>query len=410
MTRTTIAVPSELGREPGLVTERLQAVLDAARDAGGARVTVPAGTYRIGSVRLWGNTELHLEAGARIEGSADIADYTDWDVPTTLAYAVDPDIARIQRLCPHYVRAFITAADVENVAITGEPGSAIDGVDCTDPAGEEGFRGAMGIRICRCRNVTLSGYTFERAANWSHQIDSCDNVLAEGVTVLGGHDGLNIHHCNNVTIRRCTLKCGDDCVAGFDARNVVVEDCLLNTACNALRLGCANLLVERCDFRGPGEYPHILEGTHHMHAAIKYYSIKGDVIREDACNWRIRDCTFENPGRLINYDYGSERGYQTERPLVDLHLLRCRATDVSMTSFFRGREDVPGTLELADCSFEYVPDAESAGRPFIQLGPGAALAEKNVAYACATGEPLSGPREVRAEEVVATELLREVVL
>lgn len=404
--RYTISVPAELGRSGRLVTSEFQAVLDAARDAGGARVSVPAGTYQVGSLRLWGDTELHLESGARIQGSADISDYTDWDVPTTLAYAVDPDIVRIQRLCPHYVRALITVADAQNVAIIGEPGSAIDGVDCTDPAGEEGFRGAMGIRVCRCRNVTLSGYTFERSANWSHQIDSCDNVLAEGVTVLGGHDGFNVHHCNNVTIRRCTLKCGDDCVAGFDARNVVVEDTLLNTACNALRLGCANLLVERCDFRGPGEYPHILEGTHHMHAAIKYYSIKGDVIREDACNWRVRDCSFENPGRLLNYDYGSERGYQTERPLVDLHLSGCRVTGVSMTSFFSGRADVPGLLELTDCSFEYVPDVESAGRPFVQLGAGARLVEKNVEYACASGEPFSGPREVRAEEVTAEVLER----
>lgn len=406
MARMTLTVPSELGATEGLVTERFQEVLDAARDAGGARVTVPAGTYRVGSIRMWGDTELHLESGARILGSEDIADYTDWDVPTTLAYAVDPDIVRIQRLCPHYVRALITVADAENVAITGEPGSFIDGADCTDPAGEEGFRGAMGIRICRCRNVTLRGYTFERSANWSHQMDSCDNVLAEGVTILGGHDGFNVHHCNNVTIRRCTLKCGDDCVAGFDARNVVVEDSLLNTACNALRLGCANLLVERCDFRGPGKYPHILEGTHHMHAAIKYYSIKGDVIREDACNWRIQDCTFENPGRLINYDYGSEKGYQTERPLVDLHLARCRATGVSMTSFFRGREDVPGLLELADCEIEYAPDADSSGRPFVQLGAGARLIERGVAYSCATGEPLSGPRVVCDDEVTATVLGR----
>lgn len=60
---------------------------------------------------------------------------------------------------------------------------------------------------------------------------------------------------------------GDDCVAGFDARNVLIENTLPNAACNALRLGAANLLVHNCCFVGPGEYPHILEGMHHMHAA-----------------------------------------------------------------------------------------------------------------------------------------------
>lgn len=394
-----LEIPQELGQEDGLVTSEFQEVFDHARDEGGTRVVVPEGTYHIGSVRLYGHTELHLAAGAHLVGSTDIADYTDWDIPTTLAYAQDPFVARIQGIPPHYTRALITAADAEEVAITGEEGSTIDGVDCTDPAGEEGFRGAMGIRICRCRNVSLSGYTFKRSANWSHQVDSCANVIFEGVMVLGGHDGFNIHHCTNVEISRCTLKCGDDCIAGFDARNVLVDSCLLNTACNAFRLGAANLFATHCRIVGPGEYPHILEGTYHMHAAIKYYAIKGDTIREDACNWRFADCSFENPGRLINYDYGSEKGYQTERPLHDLHLVRCSATGISQSSFFKGSEKVPGTLELRGCNLQYVPDKANAGKPCIQLGEGAQLIEDQVSYE--GKEPLTGPRIVEASEVTA---------
>lgn len=406
MSLTTFHVPAELANRNGCVTAEFQHILDRARDAQGARVIVPAGTYRVGSIRMYGNTELYLESGARIQGSDDIADYTDWDIPTTLRYAIDPEIVRIQRLPPHYTRALLTIADAKNVAIIGESGSAFDGVDCTDPAGEEGFRGAMGIRICRCQNVTLRGYTFERSANWSHQIDSCDNVFAEGVSILGGHDGFNIHHCNNVTVRSCTLKTGDDCVAGFDARNVVVEDCLLNTACNAIRLGCQNLLVDSCRFVGPGEYEHILEGTHHMHAAVKYYSPAGDVYRGDSCNWRLHNCSFVNPGRLINYDFGSEKGYQTERPLVDMHFDGCKAQGITMSSFFNGNEAVPGVLEFNDCEISYEPDAQNAGSPCIQLGQGAKLIERNVAYRCESGEVLQGPRVVKESEVKAEVLQR----
>ena len=81
-----------------LVTGAFQAAFDAARDAGGARVVVPAGTYRVGSLRMYGDTELYLQAGAHIQGSSDIADYTDWDIPTTLAYVTDPEIVRILSL------------------------------------------------------------------------------------------------------------------------------------------------------------------------------------------------------------------------------------------------------------------------------------------------------------------------
>ncbi len=401
MARTQLTLDASLAGLDRLVTEELQQLLDAARDAVGARVVIPAGTYRIGSVRMYGDTELYLEAGAHIQGSDEIADYTDWDIPTTLAYTLDPEIVRIQSIPAHYTKALLTIADADNVSIAGEAGSSFDGVDCTDPAGEEGFRGAMGIRICRCRNVTLRGYTFERAANWSHQMDSCENVFIDGVTILGGHDGFNVHHCTNVHITRCDIKTGDDCVAGFDAQNVTVEDCLLNTACNAIRLGCVNLLVRRCRFVGPGEYPHILDGKHHMHAAVKYYAPEGDTYRGDACGWRLHECTFENPGRLVNYDFGSERGYMIARPLVDVHFVDCAVHGASMTSFFKGSAAVSGLLEFTRCAVEYAPDAESADKPFVQLGDGAHLQFNESSYSCATGEPLSGPRTVEAHEVVA---------
>ena len=404
MSRTVLTIPAEFAVEngaSGLVAAQFQSVLDAARDAQGARVVVPAGTYCVGSIRLYSDTELYLQEGARIQGSDNVADYTDWDVPTTLAYTLDPEIVRIQSIPAHYVKALITAADAENVAITGEPGSVIDGVDCTDPAGEEGFRGAMLIRMCRCKNVTLAGYTVERAANWSHQMDSCDNILAQNVSILGGHDGFNVHHCNNVTIRRCTLKTGDDCVAGFDARNVLVEDCLLNTACNAIRLGCQNLLVDNCRFVGPGEYPHILDGKYHMHAAVKYYSPAGDTYRGNACNWRLSNCTFDNPGRLINYDFGSPRGYMTERPLLDVHFQDCIVKGATMTSFAKGSDKLPMTLEFRNCELEYAPDADSAGKPFVQMGEADTLLQENVTYVCVSGEPLRGVRVVEQSEVVA---------
>ena len=406
MARTVITIPVELSGRDELVTAEFQSALDEARAAEGALVIVPAGTYRIGSVRMYGDTELHLEEGAKVLGSDDIADYTDWDIPTTLRYATDPFICKIQGIPPHYTRALITVADVANVAITGEAGSEINGVDCTDPNGEEGFRGAMGIRVCRCKNVTLSGYTFADSANWSHQVDSCDNVLFEGVHVRAGHDGFNIHHCNNVAIRDCVLETGDDCVAGFDARNVLIEHTLLNTACNALRLGAANLLVRDCQFVGPGAYPHILEGTHHMHAAVKYYSIKGDVIREDACNWHIVNCSFENPGRLINYDYGSEKGYQTERPLVDLHFVGCTVNGAGAPSFFKGREDVPGELEFRDCSIEYVPAEKYAGTAFVELGAGAGLDREGVRYEGPADSAFFGPRVTEVGE--KAEVLKRV--
>ena len=56
-------------------TAAVQATLDACSRAGGGRVTVPPGTYLIGSIYLGDRTELHLESGATLLGSPNLADY-----------------------------------------------------------------------------------------------------------------------------------------------------------------------------------------------------------------------------------------------------------------------------------------------------------------------------------------------
>ncbi|MFR0732972.1 MAG: hypothetical protein ACLSHU_01030 [Oscillospiraceae bacterium] len=57
-------------------------------------------------------------------------------------------------------------------------------------------------------------------------------------------------------IDSCDFRTGDGRIAGYDAENVVVRNCSLNTSCNSFRFGGRNLLVEHCRFWGPGEYPH----------------------------------------------------------------------------------------------------------------------------------------------------------
>lgn len=56
-------------------TTAVQRAVDAAHEAGGGRVVVPAGTYLSGSVWLRDGVELHLAKGATLKGSTDRADY-----------------------------------------------------------------------------------------------------------------------------------------------------------------------------------------------------------------------------------------------------------------------------------------------------------------------------------------------
>lgn len=336
----------ELPAEPGrLQTAYIQKALDRCRDAGGGEVVLSAGQWHIGSVRMYSNTTLYLSAGCRLTASEHWQDYEDFHVPSTLGYLKSPFVVKEWNLPPHYIVAPIVAFDAENVAVIGEPGSVIDGSDCFDPAGEEKFRGPMGMVFSKCRGVTLKGYTYQNAANWAHQLDSCSGVRMENVAVLAGHDGINIHHCVGVTIENCDFRTGDDCVAGYNAENVVIRNCGFNTSCNSFRFGGRNLLVENCRFWGPGEHPHRVSGRHNTIYAIEYYAMRYDDIRVDSGNWVFRNCTFEGIDGLINYR-GSKLWMHEARPLRDVTLENVTVHGLSEVSVLTPAAGNPMTLTM----------------------------------------------------------------
>lgn len=319
-----------------LQTEAVQKAIDACREKGGGEILIPAGTYRIGSIRLYSHMTLHLLEGARLEGSKDYRDYQDYHVPSTLRYVKDEEYIRIWHLPPYYVYGMICAFEAEEVSIIGEKDSVIDGQDCFDANGEEKFRGPMGMILCRCNKVKLEGYTFVNSANWSHQIDSCHEVDIRRVTILAGHDGFNLHHCRNIRIQDCHLETGDDCFAGYDVQDLKVTDCYANTACNFMRIGGCRLLFERCTFEGPGHYPHISENTYYTHAVFKYYAIRPDEIPEDSEDITFRGCRISGAARLLSYSYREKGLHQDNRPLRSLCFEDTEISDMEELSFFKG--------------------------------------------------------------------------
>lgn len=331
-------------------TKKLQEKIDEVCRLGGGTVEIPAGEYRIGSLRLYSNMTLHLQAGAKLYGSKDYRDYTDYHVPTTMKYMTDPEYKEKWNLPDYYIYGIFCAFGEENISIIGDEGSLIDGQDCFDANGEEKFRGPMGLIFSNCRNITLKGYTVANSANWSHQIDSCENIVIENVTVKAGHDGFNLHHCTGITIKNCDLKTGDDCVAGYDVKDLRVSGCFLNTACNSMRIGGTDLLFEDCVFEGPGRYPHRSEHTFYTHAMFKYYAIGLDTIRKDAENIRFRNCRFQNVTRLFAYQQGNKDWMQDNRPLRGLTMEHVRIDGLEKTALLLGGQE-PCMLTLKDAAF-----------------------------------------------------------
>ena len=246
----------------------IQDAIDACFLRGGGEVVVPTGDYIVGDLRLRSGVYLHLLENAHLIGTRDPEDYfhyrhdsvdpleaefvTDalWESPKT----PNRNYAFMRTVGSRWNNGIIRGIFAENCGIIGERGSYIDGSDCYDEKNEEQYRGPHGISLWFCKNVTLKGYTVQNSGNWAHAIHYCENILADGITVLGGHDGFHPTCCQNVTVTRSRFYTGDDCIAGFGNLNIYVASCVLNSACSAMRLGATNALIERCTIFGPCKY------------------------------------------------------------------------------------------------------------------------------------------------------------
>ena len=127
----------EVKPESGLMTETIQKAIDSCAANGGGVVIFPSGTFLSGGIQLKSKVTLQLEKGAIIQGSDQYSEY--------------------------HQDAFIYGKDLTDIAIQGE--GIIDGVDCKNLKGEEGFRGPHCIRLINCRKILIKGITIKNSAN-----------------------------------------------------------------------------------------------------------------------------------------------------------------------------------------------------------------------------------------------------
>ena len=353
-------------------TDAVQKAIDACRDNGGGRVVIPKGTFTIASVRIWSDTELYLQSGAVLQGSENCDDYVSFDAPEHITLRTDMEMIPeyYHRSWSEYRRAMIAAYGETCISIIGEEGSVIDGRDCFDPNGEEGFRGPHGIFLASCENVKLSGYTAQNCGNFMHELNCCKNVHMKNVTCLAGHDATHFHYAENVIIEDCNFMTGDDCIAGIGFKNVIIRRCKINTSCQCFRTGGSNMLVEDCHFYGPGYYPHrytivkgrdnILpreQGRHNTVSFMMFFASTTYPAKEPADNIVIRNCLIENVDKLLDYVDGRLDRIQKGGTLAGLTLENVRFTGLKEASHIIGNEDVKFTLKLKNTSFEFVPEA-----------------------------------------------------
>lgn len=247
-------------------TAAFAAAVDAAKETHDT-ILVPAGTFLTGTINLQG-VSMHLEAGAVIKASSDLADYP----PQDYHHNEMGDL-----------RALIVNLRCDNVSITGSgtidfsghafydlnaydtphgdvPFTEAQKLECTHPIGE---RPAQCLFMHDAKNLTVSGIRLIDAPCWTLTFSECENVKITGLTIdtdlnIPNDDGIHLSACKGVIISDCHISSGDDCIAlscitNWDkpCEDVVITNCVLRSCSKAIVLGyiysvVRNVMISNC--------------------------------------------------------------------------------------------------------------------------------------------------------------------
>jgi hypothetical protein len=230
----------------------IQKAIDAAHDAGGGTVVVPAGkTFMTGSLTLKSRVRLHLEPGSVLLASPDINDYINYQHLPLFAQS-------------DFCRFWIFAHQADQVTIDGQ-GTLDANSDAFTREKLESHSVARNPRaqslvFLGCKDLTLRGIRIVNAPSWAVRPAGCDRVLIEGITILSdlglvNSDGIDIDCSRAVRIANCHIEAGDDAISIKGRKeiaekygpveDVVITGCVLESHCCAFRLG----LESHVDFR-----------------------------------------------------------------------------------------------------------------------------------------------------------------
>ena len=305
-----------------LCTAAVQRAIDECAANGGGKVIVPAGRYRVGTVYLRDNVELHLQTGAVLCASENLDDY-------------NPDDAYPQNHgCPAEewnAKHLVIAHAVRNVAITGA--GTIDGSAAAFFAPPEFYRyyiwieglalskdkerlrpGQMVVFI-ECKDVRVEDVTLQNATCWACFFHGCDNVAVRGLKVFNPRthantDGIDIDCCSHVAIRDCEIDTGDDAIAiradgkrltdpHKPCEDITVTNCVLASASSVFRIGVGTGDIRRVDI----SHITVKSGATCLNLMSDWPGCDTGI--EDI---RVRDITAEKIAHPIEIGGGREKG------------------------------------------------------------------------------------------------------
>ena len=267
-------------------TDAIAKAIATVSNAGGGRITFPAGKWLTGPIHFKDGVEIHLEKDCEILFSTDKEDY----LPAVFTL--------YEGMRCYTYSAQLYAHNCHDIAITGEgtfngqgfvwwwmAGMYRDGVNDMHVAGEEhrpveqrvydtveqGVRPGL-LHFIDCKNVLIEGCMFKFSPFWTVHPTWCENIIVRNIRVLNPEDhapntdGCNFEGCKRGLLDGIEVSTGDDAVclkAGRDEDGRVVnrpcEDMIIRnitvnrshggiTIGSEMSSGVRNIYVENCNF------------------------------------------------------------------------------------------------------------------------------------------------------------------
>lgn len=259
-------------------TKAIQAAIDHAAAHGGGTVVIPRGVFVSGAIFLKPKVNLHLEAGAVLRCSTDMANFP----------------VQRTRIEGHFEEKFnpalINATHCDGLQITGE--GTLDGAGrpiwdlfwkmrnaAPDPRNfpNLGIPRARVALIENSRGVRIEGITFKDSQFWNLHLYNCDGVVVrqtrfevpDDYRQAPSTDGIDVDSSRNVTVDGCFFSVTDDCIALKGSKgphaaedkdsppveHIRVQNCVYKRGGGVLTLGSEativrDVAVENCKITG----------------------------------------------------------------------------------------------------------------------------------------------------------------
>lgn len=271
---TSILSLGAIGDGVTLNTRAIQATIDRVSASGGGTVIVPRGVFVSGALFLKPKVHLHLDEGAVLRCSTDMANFP----------------VQRTRIEGHFAESFnpalINARGCDRLRITGQ--GTFDGAGrpswdlfwklrnaAPDPNNfaNLGVPRARLALIEQSRGVTVEGVTFKDSQFWNLHLYRCEDVIVRGARFevpddyrqAPSTDGIDLDSCRKVLIEGCYFSVTDDCIAAKGSKgpraledkdsppveNIRVRNCVFRRGNGVLTLGSEativrDVIVENC--------------------------------------------------------------------------------------------------------------------------------------------------------------------